>query len=132
MLSLNIAMQGMVDRSVLLSSIAEAKMQKDELQVKAKEVTWFESRSLKAEEQVEKLKKETEQLRAEMTSMVSRSDLDTAKSYFEDVEATARGEIQKQLNVILALNNRLSGLEEEKNTLIAQMQVLFYVLFLDK
>ena len=116
--------QGMVDRAVHLSALSEVKIHKDELQAKLKELAWLEAQVLTAKEQMEQARKETAQLQAVISTMVSRSELDTAKSHFQEVETAARGEIQKQREVILAMNDRLRRLEDEKNSLAAQMQVL--------
>jgi multidrug resistance efflux pump len=116
--------QGMVDRAVHLSALSEVKIHKDELQAKLKELAWLEAQVLTAKEQMEQARKETAQLQAVISTMVSRSELDTAKTHFQEVETAARGEIQKQREVILAMNDRLRRLEDEKNSLAAQMQVL--------
>ena len=122
--AINMVMQGMVDRAVLLSALAEVKMYKDTLQAKEKELAWLEEQLLLSNEQVEQSRKEIAQVHAESSSLVSRCDLDTAKACLQEAENTARGEIQKQRDVIIALNGRLNRLEEEKNTLVSQMQVL--------
>ena len=116
--------QGMVDRAVHLSALSEVKIHKDELQAKLKELAWLEAQVLTAKEQMEQARMETAQLQAVISTMVSRSELDTAKTHFQEVETAARGEIQKQREVILAMNDRLRRLEDEKNSLAAQMQVL--------
>ncbi len=120
----SLLIQGMVDRAVLLSALAEVKIQKDTLQAKEKELAWLEAQLLTAKEQFVQARNEAAQSRAEISNLVSRSDLDTAKAYLQEVETTTRCESQKQREVIFALNERLSSLQEEKNTLVAQMQVL--------
>ncbi len=112
-----------MDRAELLAALSEIKALKDEAQAKAKDFAWLEAQLVKAQEQVQGARVEAAKLRADMSAMVTRSDLEAAKAQLLEAEAAARAESQKQREDMHALRERLSGLEEEKSTLVSTMQV---------
>jgi predicted nucleic acid-binding Zn-ribbon protein len=114
----------MVDRAELLAALSEIKALKDEAQAKAKDHAWLEAQLVKAQEQVQSARVDAAKLRADMSAMVTRSDLEAARAQLLEAEAAARAESQKQREDMSALKERLGGLEKEKSTLEANMQVL--------
>jgi hypothetical protein len=114
--------QGMVDRAELLAALSEIKALKDEAQAKAKDYGWLEAQLVKAQEQVQTARIDAAKLRADMSAMVTRSDLEEAKAQLQALEAAARAESQKQREDMNALKEKLGGLEKEKSTLEATMQ----------
>lgn len=116
-------LQGMVDRAQLLTAAAEIKALKDDISAKTKDLAWQQQQQVRLEEQLQNARVEVAQLRADLSAMVPRSDLDAAHALAQELEAAAKAENRRQREVNAALNERISGLEEEKNTLIANIQV---------
>ena len=121
----------MVDRAQLLAAFAEVKALKDDASAKAKDHAWLQEQLVKAQEQLQNARVEAAQLRADMSAMVSRADLDAAKALAQELEEAARAESQRQRDAIAALNERVAWLEEEKGTLVSSIQVAWQSSWLD-
>jgi hypothetical protein len=107
--------QGMVARTELLAALSDAKAKQDEIQAKANDLAWLERQLSKAQEQTDSARQETAQLRAEMSRMVRRSDLDSAKQLVSNLEAAVAVASQRHRETIAALNLRIGSLELEKS-----------------
>ena len=115
----------MVPRTELLAALSDVKASQDEVQGKAKDLAWMEGQLAKAQEQFNKARQEAAQLRADMTLMVQRSDLDKAREQYAAQHAALAVESQKLLDSMAAMNSRISALETEKNELQTVIKVSF-------
>jgi predicted nucleic acid-binding Zn-ribbon protein len=113
----------MVDRAQLLAALAEIKALKDDVSAKAKDLAWQQQQQAKLQEQLQNARVEAAQLRADMSAMVPRTDLDAANALIQEIEAAAKAESRRQREAIASLHEKMSGLEEEKSTLVSNMQV---------
>ena len=104
----------MVPRTELLAAQSEAKALQDEVQAKANDVAWMESQLAKAQEQLNKARQEAAQLRADMSVMVQRTDLDKLKEQHGTLQAALALEGQQLRDSIAALSARLAASEAEK------------------
>jgi hypothetical protein len=116
-------LQAMVEKAELLAAISEIKAQREEAQAKARDLTWSEAQLVKAHEDLELARLREAQLRADMHSMVAKSELDAAKAHFNQVEIANCEEKAKLRETTLQLKSCLSKLESEKGALEATMQV---------
>lgn len=115
-------LQGMVDRAELLSALSEIKAQREDAHAKARDLEWSETQLVKAREQLELARLGEAQLRAEMSSMVPKSELEAAKAHLHEVEVAANEENSKLREATLRLKSCLSKLEDEKGSLQVRMQ----------
>jgi hypothetical protein len=106
-------MQEMVARRELLAALSDAKAKQDEIQAKKNDLAILERQLSQAQVQLNSARQETAQLRADMSKMVRRSDLDSAKELVSNLEATVVNESQKQREIIASLNLRIGSLELE-------------------
>ena len=104
----------MVARTEFLAALSDAKAKQDELQAKANDLVWLERQLSKAQDQTNSARQETAQLRAEMSRMVRRSDLESAKELVSNLEATVATASQRQRETIATLNLRIESMEIEK------------------
>ena len=107
--------QGMVARTELLAAQSDAKAKQDEIDAKVKDLHYMEGQLSKAQEQINSARQETAQLRADMSCMVQRSELEGTKELLSNLEAAAAIESQKHREAIAALNARIGSLELEKS-----------------
>jgi hypothetical protein len=107
--------QGMVARTELLAAQSDAKAKQDEIDAKIKDLQYMEGQLSKAQEQINSARQETAQLRADMSCMVQRSELEGTKELLANLEAAVAIESQKQRETIAALNSRIGTLEVEKS-----------------
>jgi hypothetical protein len=105
----------MVSRTELLAALSDAKAKQDEIQSKTNDLAWLDRQLSQAQEQTNSARQETAQLRADMSRMVRRSDLDNAKELVSNLESVVAIEGKKQRETIAALNLRIGSLEVEKN-----------------
>ncbi len=105
----------MVSRSELLAALSDAKAKQDEIQAKTNDLAWLERQLSQAQEQTNSARQETAQLRTDMSKMVRRSDLDSAKELISNLESVVAIEGKKQRETIAALNLRIGSLEIEKS-----------------
>jgi hypothetical protein len=117
--------QGMVARTELLAALSNARAKQDELQAKSNDLAWLERQLNQAQEQTDSARQETAQLRAEMSRMVRRSELESAKELVSNLESIVATESQKQRDTIAALNLRIGSLEVEINHRDIIMKVIF-------
>jgi hypothetical protein len=116
-------LQGMIPRTELLAALSETKAKQEEIQAKANDLAWLERQLSQAQEQTNSARQETAQLRASLTCMVHRSDLDNAKELVSNLDSAVAIEGQKQRETIAALNLRIGYLEVEKSHCNTMMQV---------
>ena len=116
-------LQGMVDRAELLAALSEIKVQREDAQSKTKDLEWAEAQLVKAREQLELARLSEAQLRAEMSSMVAKSELEASKAHLHEVEIAASEENQNLREATLRLKSSLCKLEQEKSALEVTMQV---------
>ena len=114
----------MVSRSELLAAQSQAKASKDdadskakqdEIEARVKDLHYMEGQLSKGQEQINSARLETAQLRADMSCMVQRSELEGAKELLSNLEAAVAIESQKHREIIAALNSRIGSLEVEKS-----------------
>jgi chromosome segregation ATPase len=107
--------QGMVARTELLAALSDAKAKQDEIEARVKDLHYMEGQLSKGQEQIKSARLETAQLRADMSCMVQRSELEGAKELLSNLEAAVAIESQKHREIIAALNSRIGSLEVEKS-----------------
>jgi hypothetical protein len=105
----------MVARTELLAALSDAKAKQDEIDAKIKDLQYMEGQLSKAQEQINSARQESAQLRADMSCMVQRSELEGNKELLSNLEAALAIESQKQREIIAALNARIGALEVEKS-----------------
>ena len=71
-------MQEMVPRTDLLAALSESEARQNEIQIKSDDLARLERQLSKEREQANSARRESEQLRADMSHMVLRSDLGSA------------------------------------------------------
>ena len=121
--SLTSRAQAMVPLSELLAAQSEAKMLKDEVQAKVKDLAWMEGQLSKAQGQVNEARVEAAQLRAEMSGMVQRTDLEAARAQIKALDEALKKEGQQHADALNALREQLRALEQEKRDLLSNTQV---------
>ena len=117
-------LQGMVARTELLAALSDAKAKQDEIDGKLKDLHYMEGQLAKAQEQINSARQETAQLRADMSCMVQRSELEGAKELLSNLEAAVAIEGQKHREVLAALNSRIGTLEIEKSDRDSTIKVM--------
>jgi ferritin-like metal-binding protein YciE len=105
----------MVPRTELLAAQSDTKAKQDEIDARVKDLHYMEGQLGKAQEQINSARLETAQLRADMSCMVQRTELEGAKEHLSNLEAALAIESQKQREIIAALNARIGSLEVEKS-----------------
>jgi chromosome segregation ATPase len=113
----------MVPLSELLAAQSEAKMNKEETQTKVKDLTWLQGQLSKAQEQINDARLEAAKLRADMSCMVQRSDLEDAKAQVKALDEAQRKESQQHRAAVSELQERITALEHEKRETLSSVQV---------
>ena len=112
----------MVPLSDLLAAQSEAKMNKEETQTKVKDLAWLQGQLSKAQEQVNDARLEAAKLRADMSCMVQRSDLEDAKAQVKTLDEAQRNEAQQHRALLSELQERIAMLEHEKREILTEKQ----------
>ena len=76
----------MVDRAELLAALSETKTVREDAQAKERDLAWSESQLAKAREQLEQARLIESELRAELSSMVPRSQLEASKAEARELQ----------------------------------------------
>jgi hypothetical protein len=98
-------------------------MNKEETQTKVKDLAWLQGQLSKAQEQVNDARLEAAKLRADMSCMVQRSDLEDAKAQVKLLDEAQRNESQQHRAVVGDLQERITNLEHEKREILSEKQV---------
>ena len=113
----------MVPLSELLATQSEARMNKEETQTKVKDLAWLQGQLSKAQEQINESRLEAAKLRADMSCMVQRSDLEDAKAQVKTLDEAQRNESQQHRAALSELQARITALEQEKRDNLSSLQV---------
>jgi hypothetical protein len=106
----------MVSRVELLAAQSEARANKDEVQAKLGELARMQS-------QLNDARYEAAQLKAAMSGMVTREEVEQEKQRWQEVEAALKDDLQSARQASLSLNEKIGVLEGEKSKLVAKIQV---------
>jgi hypothetical protein len=116
LMCLRCAVQGMVSRSELLAAQSEARANKEEIQAKLGELSRMQS-------QLNDARYEAAQLKAAMSGMITRAEVEQEKQHWQEVEAALKDDLQNARLASQSLNEKIGLLEGEKSKLVAKIQV---------
>ncbi len=98
-------------------------MIKDELQAKVKDLAWMQGQLSKAHEQVNEARVEAAQLRADMSCMVQRADLEAANAQIKALDEAMKNESQQHREALSTLQSQIKAHEAEKRDAVSSIQV---------
>lgn len=113
----------MVPTSDLTAARSESQMIKEELQAKVKDLAWIQGQLSKAQEQINDARVEAAQLRADMSCMVQRSELETSRAQIRALDEAIKSEVQHHREELSVLQSQLKALESEKRETVTNLQV---------